>query len=114
MEAGGARREVAVRKSIMAGTFPATTALVDQFHLAAGAGFAGIEIGLAREGFFSVDGDPADVDAVARLAHDTGLTISGMLAGPWATCHRLRTTSRRASKRVGSLDGPLRSHQPLA
>ena len=82
MEAGGARWEVAVRKSIMAGTFPATTPLVDQFHLAAGAGFSGIEIGLAREGFFSIDGDPADVDAVARLAHDTGLTISGMLAGP--------------------------------
>jgi hexulose-6-phosphate isomerase len=62
--------------------FPATISLVDQFHLVAGVGFAGIEIGLARDGFFSIDGDRADVATVARLARDTGLTISGMLAGP--------------------------------
>lgn len=74
--------EVSVRKSFMAGMIPSTVPLADQFRLIAEAGFSGIEIGLAREGFFSIDGDPNDVDAVARLAQDTGLTISGMLAGP--------------------------------
>ncbi len=71
-----------MRKAIMTGCFPSGTSLERQFRVAASAGFAGIEIGLAREGFFSVDGDRADVDAVAHLAHDTGVTISGMLAGP--------------------------------
>lgn len=71
-----------MRKAIMANTFPSGMPLADQFHVSAGAGFAGIEIGLAREGFFSIDGDPADIATVARLAHDTGLAISGMLAGP--------------------------------
>jgi sugar phosphate isomerase/epimerase len=47
--------------------------------------------------FSSVDGDPADVDAVARLAHDTGLTISGMLAGPLG---HLPPTSNDESARV--------------
>jgi hexulose-6-phosphate isomerase len=80
---GSIRKEVSeMRKAIMANTFPAGMPLADQFHVSAETGFAGIEIGLAREGFFSIDGDPADTDTVARLAHETGLTISGMLAGP--------------------------------
>lgn len=66
----------------MGGCFPPGTPLADQFRIAADAGFPGIEIGLSREGYFSVDGDPADVDGVARLARETGLTLSGMLAGP--------------------------------
>lgn len=71
-----------VRKSLMANAcFPRTMPLPEQFELAAAAGFAGIEIGLAREGFFSFDGPAADVATVAALATRT-IPISGMLAGP--------------------------------
>lgn len=70
-----------MKKSIMSGCLPGGS-LQDQFHLAAEAGFPGIEIALNTEGFFSFEGPADDVKAVRDLSEKTGVAISGMLAGP--------------------------------
>jgi len=75
-----------MKKAVMSGCLPGGLSLPERFQLAAEAGFKGIEIALANEGFFSFEGDAADVRAVAKLSQDTGVAISGMLAGPmWET-----------------------------
>jgi L-ribulose-5-phosphate 3-epimerase len=71
-----------MKKAIMNGCFPSSMSLPERFELAAEAGFQGIEIGLAQQGFFSFEGPAGDVQEVAALARKTGVAISGMLAGP--------------------------------
>lgn len=71
-----------MRKAIMNGCFPGSMPLPERFELAAEAGFEGIEIGLASEGFFSFQSGAEDVEAVRDLSRRTGVAISGMLAGP--------------------------------
>jgi sugar phosphate isomerase/epimerase len=71
-----------MQKAIMNGCFPGRMPLPERFEVAAEVGFQGIEIGLANEGFFSFQGDPGDVQAVRALSEQTGVAVSGMLAGP--------------------------------
>ncbi|HEV2126578.1 MAG TPA: sugar phosphate isomerase/epimerase, partial [Chloroflexota bacterium] len=63
-----------MKKAIMNGCFPGSMPLPERFQLAAEASFQGIEIGLAEEGFFSFDGPREDVQRVADLSRETGVT----------------------------------------
>jgi len=97
----------------MAGCLPGGLSLEERFQLTAEAGFAGLEIALSREGFFSFSSPASDVDAVRKLSETTGVTISGMLAGPmWevpptSADESVREQARRMVRRSIEVAGDL-------
>ena len=75
-----------MQKGVMSGCFPGSISLPERFRMAEESGFAGIEIGLAREGFFSFDSPPTEIQEVADLSSKSGVAICSMMAGPMWEC----------------------------
>jgi hexulose-6-phosphate isomerase len=75
-----APRRYDMKKSInmWAFPYPDKMSLKECFQLAKDAGFDGIEVNFALEGEFSAESSPREIEAVGRLARDTGITISGV------------------------------------
>lgn len=70
--------------------YPDKMSLKECFELCKDAGFDGVELNFALEGEFSAESSPAEIEAIAKLARDVGISISGVcsfLFWPYSLTH---------------------------
>ncbi len=70
-----------MRKSINSWSLPATLALSDKLRLAREAGFEGFEIDLSDDGPLTLSSSRKEVEAVRKLAEQSGVQLSGLATG---------------------------------
>lgn len=70
-----------MKKSISIWSFYGDWDLKQKLQLARDAGFEGFEIDLSRDGPITLDSSNADLDRIAELADETGITLSGLATG---------------------------------